>query len=70
MFLSDRFIKGVCPKCGAEDQHGDGCSKCGATYDVSEIIDPISSISETIPVYKESEHIFFNTKQLKTLKNF
>ena len=71
MFLSDRFIKGVCPKCGAEDQYGDGCSKCGATYDVSEIIDPISTISETIPVYKESEHIFFNLpKQLKTLKNF
>jgi methionyl-tRNA synthetase len=35
MFLSDRFVKGTCPKCGATDQYGDGCTKCGATYDVS-----------------------------------
>ena len=53
MFLSDRFIKGSCPKCGAEDQHGDNCSVCGASYDVLEIKDPISIVSGTTPVKKK-----------------
>ena len=47
MFLSDRFIKGTCPKCEAEDQYGDNCSVCGATYDVSDIKNPMSAISNT-----------------------
>mgnify|MGYP003312646194 FL=1 len=71
MFLSDRFVKGTCPKCGATDQYGDGCTKCGATYDVSELKNPISAISGTKPVNKESEHIFFDLpKKLDTLKEF
>jgi methionyl-tRNA synthetase len=71
MFLSDRFVKGSCPKCNEPDQYGDGCSKCGATYDVSEIKDPISAISGTKPISKESEHIFFNLpKKLDVLKDF
>ncbi|MDC3161272.1 methionine--tRNA ligase [Gammaproteobacteria bacterium] len=60
MFLSDRFIKGTCPKCGAENQHGDNCGVCGASYNVLEIKNPISTISNTKPVKKESEHIFFD----------
>ena len=60
MFLSDRFIKGTCPKCGAENQHGDNCGVCGASYNVLEIENPISTISNTKPVKKESEHIFFD----------
>jgi len=71
MFLSDRFIKGTCPKCGAEEQYGDNCSVCGATYDVSEIKDPISVISNTKPINKESEHLFFNLpKKITALKEF
>ena len=71
MFLSDRFVKGSCPKCNEPDQYGDGCSKCGATYDVSEIKDPISAISGTKPISKESEHIFFDLpKKLDVLKDF
>ena len=71
MFLSDRFVKGTCPKCEATDQYGDGCTKCGATYDVSELKNPISAISGTKPVNKESEHIFFDLpKKLDTLKEF
>ena len=71
MFLSDRFVKGICPKCGATDQYGDGCTKCGATYDVSELKNPVSAISGTKPVNKESEHIFFDLpKKLDTLKEF
>ena len=60
MFLSDRFIKGTCPKCGAENQHGDNCGVCGASYNVLEIENPVSTISNTRPVKKESEHIFFD----------
>ena len=71
MFLSDRFIKGTCPKCGAEEQYGDNCSVCGASYDVSEIKDPISVISNTKPINKESEHLFFNLpKKITALKEF
>ena len=71
MFLSDRFIKGSCPKCGEPDQYGDNCSKCGASYDVLEIKDPISTISNSTPLRKESEHIFFDLPQkIETLKKF
>ena len=71
MFLSDRFIKGTCPKCGAEDQYGDNCSVCGATYDVSDIKNPMSAISNTKPIKKESEHLFFDLpKHIDTLKDF
>ena len=71
MFLSDRFIKGSCPKCGEPDQYGDNCSKCGASYDVLEIKDPISTISNSTPIKKESEHIFFDLPQkIETLKKF
>ena len=71
MFLSDRFIKGTCPKCGAEDQHGDNCGVCGASYNVLDVIKPISIISNTVPIKKESEHIFFDLPQKnKMLKDF
>ena len=71
MFLSDRFIKGSCPKCDSEDQFGDNCGKCGASYDVLDIKNPISIISNTSPIKKQSEHIFFNLeKQKDILENF
>ncbi|ALP52499.1 methionine--tRNA ligase [Candidatus Tenderia electrophaga] len=59
MFLPDRFIKGKCPKCGAEDQYGDSCEVCGATYAPTDLIDPYSALSGAKPVLKESEHHFF-----------
>ena len=59
MFLPDRFIKGTCPKCGADDQYGDNCEVCGATYDAGELKNPRSVISGATPVEKESEHYFF-----------
>jgi methionyl-tRNA synthetase len=59
MFLPDRFVRGTCPVCGAEDQAGDNCEVCGRTYSPSELIDPKSVVSGTTPVQKESEHYFF-----------
>ncbi len=59
MFLPDRFIKGTCPKCGAEDQYGDNCEVCGASYSPSELKNAVSAISGVKPVDKESDHYFF-----------
>lgn len=59
MFLPDRFIKGTCPKCGAEDQYGDNCEVCGSTYDPTELINPRSVVSGAEPVEKDSEQYFF-----------
>ncbi|WLD57073.1 methionine--tRNA ligase [Salinispirillum sp. LH 10-3-1] len=59
MFLADRFIKGTCPKCGAEDQYGDNCEVCSATYTPSELVNPRSALSGATPVEKESLHYFF-----------
>ncbi|MCH9756468.1 MAG: methionine--tRNA ligase [Gammaproteobacteria bacterium] len=60
MFLPDRYIKGECPRCGASDQYGDNCEACGATYAPTELKNPISALSGTTPVEKESEHYFFD----------
>lgn len=60
MFLPDRFVKGTCPKCKAQDQYGDNCEVCGATYSPAELIDPRSTVSGATPVMKETEHYFFN----------
>ncbi|MDP4537217.1 methionine--tRNA ligase [Alkalimonas collagenimarina] len=60
MFLPDRFIKGDCPKCGAEDQNGDSCDVCGATYTPTDVKNPRSVISGATPVLKDSEHYFFD----------
>jgi methionyl-tRNA synthetase len=59
MFLPDRYVKGGCPRCRTPDQYGDSCENCGATYSPSDLIDPVSVISGTRPVERESEHIFF-----------
>ncbi|MEP0072151.1 MAG: methionine--tRNA ligase [Marinomonas sp.] len=59
MFLADRFVKGTCPKCKAEDQYGDNCEVCSATYSPMEMINPRSVYSGATPIEKESEHYFF-----------
>ena len=65
MFLADRYVKGSCPNCGAEDQYGDNCEKCSATYNAVDLLNPVSVISGSFPVIKESEHIFFRLSSLK-----
>ncbi|NND92673.1 MAG: methionine--tRNA ligase [Granulosicoccus sp.] len=59
MFLPDRFVKGICPNCGAPDQYGDNCENCSATYDATELADPISQVSGTTPELRDSEQYFF-----------
>lgn len=73
IFLPDRYVKGECPRCGATDQYGDNCEVCGSTYSPSELKNPISTLSETTPITKSSEHYFFNlpnyTEKLKKWTN-
>lgn len=59
LFLPDRYVKGECPKCHTPDQYGDSCENCGATYNPTELINPISVISGVAPIEKESLHYFF-----------
>ncbi|WOD13212.1 methionine--tRNA ligase [Pseudomonas sp. NyZ704] len=67
MFLADRFIKGTCPKCAAEDQYGDNCEKCGATYEPTELKDPRSAISGATPILKDSKHFFFRLQDFSDM---
>lgn len=59
LFLADRYVKGTCPKCKTDDQYGDNCEACGATYSPVDLINPVSVISGATPVEKESVHYFF-----------
>ncbi|MCX4193170.1 methionine--tRNA ligase [Methylophaga sp. OBS1] len=71
MFLPDRFIRGECPKCGAADQYGDNCEVCGATYEPTELKNPVSAVSGATPITKESEHYFFKLGDFeKTLREW
>ena len=67
MFLPDRYVRGECPSCGAEDQYGDNCSACGATYSPSELVNPRSILSGLPPVTRESEHKFFKLGEFADL---
>jgi methionyl-tRNA synthetase len=66
MFLADRYVKGECPKCGTLDQYGDNCENCGATYNASELKNPVSVMSGATPVEKESEHYFFKLPEFQS----
>jgi methionyl-tRNA synthetase len=67
MFLPDRFLRGTCPRCKAEDQYGDNCEICGATYATDELIDPKSILSDTTPVKRDSEHLFFKLQNFEAM---
>ena len=63
MFLPDRFVRGTCPVCKTEDQYGDSCENCGSTYSPADLINPVSVLSGTTPVKRESEHYFFRLSE-------
>ena len=65
MFLPDRFVKGICPKCGAEGQYGDSCDKCGSTYAAEELGSPKCTVCGGAPTVKDSEHIYFELEPFK-----
>lgn len=57
-FLADRFVVGTCPKCGNHEAYGDQCEKCGSSLNATDLINPKSSITGTIPILKETKHWF------------
>lgn len=59
MFLPDRFVKGTCPKCGAEEQYGDACEVCSHTYSTAELKNSYCTLCKNPPTQKQSEHLFF-----------
>lgn len=63
LFLADRFVKGDCPRCGADNQYGDNCQECGATYDATELRNPRSTLSDNTPELRSSDHHFFDLAQ-------
>ena len=63
LFLADRFVKGTCPHCGADDQYGDNCQECGATYDATDLGTPRSLLSDSTPELRSSDHHFFDVAQ-------
>jgi methionyl-tRNA synthetase len=65
VFLADRFVKGTCPSCGAQDQNGDNCSSCGATYSPVELIQPYSTLSGAQPEIRRAEHLFVDLEQMR-----
>ena len=67
MFLPDRFIRGNCPHCGAEDQYGDSCEVCNRTYSPTELKNPVSAVSGATPIEKESEHFFVNLQDFEPM---
>ena len=66
MFLPDRYVKGICPVCAKPDQYGDSCENCGSTYTPADLKNPISVVSGTAPVWRESEHYFFRLSAFET----
>jgi methionyl-tRNA synthetase len=67
LFLADRFVKGECPRCGSDDQYGDNCERCGATYDATDLKNPRSLISGATPVLARSKHYFFDLPQFANM---
>ena len=65
LFLADRYVQGNCPKCNAPHQYGDNCDVCGAKYEATELLNPVSIFSKKTPVIKESEHLFFSLTKLE-----
>jgi methionyl-tRNA synthetase len=57
-FLPDRYVRGTCPKCGAEDQYGDSCEKCNSTYRPTDLVNPRCAITGTTPELRRSSHFF------------
>jgi methionyl-tRNA synthetase len=67
MFLPDRYVRGTCPRCQSPDQYGDSCEVCGSTYTPAELIDPVSTLSNSRPVWRDSEHLFFRLGMFESM---
>ena len=64
-FLADRFVRGTCPRCGAADQFGDSCESCGAAFEPTDLIDPVSTLSGATPEVRSADHLFVAIEPLR-----
>jgi methionyl-tRNA synthetase len=64
VFLADRFVRGGCPRCGAADQYGDSCERCGGTYSPADLVEPRSTLSGSRPELRSAEHLFVTIEAL------
>lgn len=64
-FLSDRFVRGVCPHCGAQDQYGDGCDQCGRAYEATDLIKPYNALSKSELEWRDTDHAFFELERAR-----
>jgi len=62
-FLPDRYVKGICPYCNAEDQYSDLCESCGRVPE--EILNPKCAICGSIPTKEKTNHYFFRLKNFE-----
>jgi methionyl-tRNA synthetase len=67
MFLPDRYVRGTCPRCRSPEQFGDSCEVCGSTYAPAELIDPVSTVTGSKPVWRESDHLFFRLGEFEPM---
>ena len=65
VFLSDRYVKGGCPKCASPDQYGDNCEVCGATYDATDLTNPYSTLTGATPELGLTDHFFFKVSNFE-----
>lgn len=66
-FLADRYVEGICPRCGYDDARGDQCDKCGQLYDAVELIKPRCKLCSSAPVQRDSSHMFIRIDTLQPL---
>jgi methionyl-tRNA synthetase len=64
-FLPDRYVRGTCPECGASNARGDECPECGKFLKPEDLIDPFSTLSNSKPILKETEHFYLDLKKLE-----
>jgi len=65
VFLADRFVRGTCPRCGAEEQYGDNCERCNAAYAPTDLVEPRSILSGAVPEVRESDQLFVRIEALR-----
>ena len=62
-FLADRYITGTCPHCKNENAYGDQCEACGTSLNATDLINPKSTISGSVPVLKDTKHWYLPLDQ-------
>lgn len=66
-FLPDRYVEGVCPKCGAEKTRSDQCDACGTTFETGDLLKPYCTLCGSEPEIRNTEHFFLKLSAFREL---